>query len=88
MPACQLVHALLFNRGSAMLRQSSVGMLRNSLLTLNIQTLDALERNHLFPNTLVDRAQPIKAAPAQHIECDNSSIVLGEPSTDWSDLVY
>ena len=57
-------------------------MLQYSLLTLNIQTLDALERNHLFTNTLVDRAWPINAAPTQHVERDNSSKVLGGPSTD------
>lgn len=71
-----------FNRGSAMLHKSSVGMLQRSLLTLNIQTLDALERNHLLPNTLVDQAQPINAAPTQHIDCANSSNVLEGPSID------
>lgn len=78
--SCQLVLALLFNRGSAMLHKPSSGMLQYSLLTLNIQTLDALERNHLYPNTLIGRAEPIIVAPTQHIECDNSSKGLGGPS--------
>lgn len=67
-PACQLVLALLFKGGSVMLHKTSAGMLQSGLLTLNIQTLDALERSHLFPNTLVRRAQPIIAASTSTLD--------------------
>lgn len=90
-PVCQLVLALLFKGGSVMLHKTSAGMLQNSLLTLNIQTLDALERSHLFPNTLVGRAQPIIAAStstlnvttAQKSYEDQARIKFGSLRQGW-----